>query len=206
MEKGIAELCDLLYEGTESIFAACAARLRDKMLLDEEPSDGAKAAMVRLGCERLKASLKFIFDNEFDKLELYVMRNVLHFPNEAPSHSSEIPLDQPRHRDTIPDEALVDAEIEALARELGRATQENEALKLRIASAQGHLDRLRPLIEGPPDIIERAETAALHFPDFTRDIEELTQAATDLSRQLSGQETSVSPPPEHNNPPPSSAS
>lgn len=212
-EKSVVELCDLLYEGTESIFAACASRQRERLMLNESPSDAPKAAMVRLGCERLQASLRFIFDNEFDKLELYVMRNVLHFSTEASNvaKGGGVPLDQPASRDDwAVDEDLLDAEIAALAGELTRATEENEALKFRQISAQGHVDRLKPLIEGPPDIIARAQAAALNFPDLSRDVGALRQAATDLSHDLAvdnhPDDSVLAPSAENNNPPPSSPS
>lgn len=157
-------------------------------------------ATVKIGCERLVASIRFIFDNEFDKVELYIMRNVLRFPDgvsdEYKRMLDESPtlLDVPLADAPPVDEDLLDAELQALVSELKRATDENEGLRFRQRSAQAHVNRMPQLLADDPDIVARAEAAVANFATWRQELEILRQQSFNLAEQLASNSDDGNPP------------
>ncbi|KAJ8598919.1 hypothetical protein CTAYLR_009840 [Chrysophaeum taylorii] len=190
----VSGLCEWLYSGTEAVFASCASRARDTM--EGGLATGKKRrrtpdeteAMVRIGCQRLVSSLQFMFDNEFDKVELYVMRNILQFPDGVSDEFKRIVEDPPLERSTLDvNEALLDAELDGLVDDLRRAIDDNEALRFRHRVATAHADGLADLLADQPDLVAKAQAAARNFPDWRRDLDDLQRRARQLAARCTAE-------------------
>mmetsp|Transcript_15277 Transcript_15277/g.47890 ORF Transcript_15277/g.47890 Transcript_15277/m.47890 type:complete len:198 (-) Transcript_15277:65-658(-) len=182
----VAEICEVLYSGTEAIFLACALALREQLQRVTDGSETAKAT-VRLGIERLISWIRLIFDSEFDKVELYVMRNVLRFPDGVPENFKRLLDELPSPVEAAPavDEDVLDAELQVLVTELKRAIDENEALRFRDRAARAHVARVSPLFADDPDITARAEAAVASFAAWRQELDALRARSLELSQRLS---------------------
>ena len=74
MMTRLVDVCDRLYSDVDEIFKASLPKL--------EGGTPVKEAAKRLCLGRLETCLQYLFDNEFDKFELYTTKNLLTFSDQ----------------------------------------------------------------------------------------------------------------------------